>query len=607
MDFLPKVFLRQQSFTGFDSFKRVTKEGSGDLPISNTLIKYEQKVFRAEDFSQTEKNQSQVFRAHEGLFKPEAGISALFSVILTMRVGEEAWTLIPAGFHQEKDEIWEDLIYFLRIVEFEKIETIPPGDQKFLSETRIGPEGVLLKRVLSEGTGQVTPFNYLVTYYYSVFKENGSEFESYTAKSHILPRVPLQDTHSAIYHALITMKEGEDCLVFAPPGFFKYRNKENLWVSIQLLYISEPKNCCYPSSFEFLEEMEIGEGILKRILKQGVGEVVINANKYWLEYEGWLDDSYQFQKFKEECVNFSKENKNHALWTVKLLKTMRKGEQALIRCPPGTHLYDDSLEKETLWIKVTLKEYLEFYEEPTKIKDLSERLETCKKIKEIANRLFRSGIRTDCKTLYNRINSSLVFKAGFIETLEIGLKEKILELRSLVSNNLALVHLKDAEEGKDKDKTCFEKNIAKVFELTNNDLQIHPKNTKALFRRSKAFLLSEEYGKAIEDVNQALSIEPRNKECIELMREIKEHSRVHDNKQKNIFREVFKEENWNRESEKDEERSKRIQEENERAYEEQQEQEINKWINELQTHGVRLNGDEALNLLMNDESEFNEE
>ena len=601
MDFIPNLFIRQQEFTEFKSFKRVTQEGSGPVPVANTIIRYDQVVHRADDFFQTSPMSRLVFRVNEAHLRDGAGISALNFILLSMRVAEEAWILIPAGFHQEKNDIWEDLIFFIKVVEFERIEVTPPHKQSFIAETSFGPDNVLTKRLISEGKGQSPPINYLVTYYYTVYKEDGTEHEQYTPKSHILPRIPTQDTHLAIYYTLLSMKEGEDCIVLAPPGYFKYRSRESLWVSIQLLYISEPQNCCYPNTIQFIQEFELAEGMVKRLIKEGSGPVIESATKYWIELEGWLEDSYQFQKFKEECVNMAKENKNHQLCTITLLRTMKKGEVALVKCPPGTHLYDDTLENETLWLKYTLKDYLEHFEDPMKVNDLPERLELCKKIKDSANRLFRSGIKSDSRTLYNKVKSSLIFKTGFIDTLDGSLKSEILSLRSTVTSNLALVFLKDAEEFWDKDKTVADKNIAKVFELTNSDLEANPKNAKSLFRRSKAYLMMEEYEKASMDVTLALEVEPSNKDCLDLLRHIKQRTKIHDNKQRGIFREVFKEENWKRESEKDEERKKRIEEEYEMVYEKEQEEEINNWIKKLQTKGITLQGDEAVNLLMEEE------
>jgi tetratricopeptide (TPR) repeat protein len=600
MDHFSRTFLREHKFPLFNSVKRVIKEGSGPSITANCLIKYTQEVYRGTDLSNVNLNPCQVYRflsLHAQ--DPENSLPALFQILFTMRLNEEAWTLIPSGYHQENDEAWDDLYYHLTVTSIESFESLTPINQKFLSECQIGPEGKILKRVLSEGQGNYPPFNYLVTYYYTSFKMDGTEFESYTSKCHILPRVPLQDTHAAIYYALLTMREGEDCVVLSPPEYFKPNYKNNLWFSIQLLYISEPSNCCYPQKINFLDEVELGEGVVKRKIVEGTGDELVNVNKIWIEIEGWLEDSYQFQKRKEECVNYLKD-RVFPISQKLLFPTMKRGEVSFIKCPPGTHVYADSLETETIWVKYTLKEYLEYFEDPIRLKDYSERIELCKKIKDSANRIYRSNIRSESKVLYNKVNSGLVFKNGVVDSFDPNLKNEYNTLKVAVLGNLALVFLKDAEDVIEKDRDQAEKYLKKVIEYTTSDLELNPINSKALYRRSKSLFMKEEFEKAKNDLTAALEIEPNNKDCLNLLKEINKELKVEEKKQKTIFREVFKDENWRRESEKEEERIKRINDENDLIQEKEEEEEISKWIHELNTKGVHSTQADAINLLIDD-------
>ena len=605
MNHFSRTFLREHNFPLFNTVKRVIKEGSGPNITANCLIRYTQDVYRGTDFTQVDLNPSQIYRflsIHAQ--DPQNSLPALYQVLFTMRLNEEVWTLIPSGYHQENEEAWDDLIYHLTITAVETFESMTPINQKFISECKIGPEGKILKRVLSEGQGDYPPFNYLVTYYYTSYKMDGTEFESYTAKCHILPKFPSQDTHCAIYYALLTMKEGEDCVVLAPPEFFKPNYKNNLWFSIQLLYINEPSNCCFPQKLDFLEEVELGEGVVKRKIVEGAGDVLVNVNKIWIETEGWLEDSYQFQKRKEECINFTKD-RVFPISQKLLFGTLKKGEVSIVKCPPGTHLYADSLETETIWLKYTLKEYLEYFDDPTRIKDYSERVKLCSKIKDSANRIYRSNIRSESKVLYNKVNSGLVLKNGVLDSFEPELKNEYNALKVTVLGNLALVFLKDAEEIIEKDRDQAEKYLKKAIEYTTSDLELNPKNSKALYRRSKSFYLKEEYGNAKSDLLAALNIEPNNKDCLTLLKEINKELRVEEKKQKTIFREVFKEENWRKESEKDEERIKKINDENELIEEKEEEEEISKWLHELNTKGVHSSQADAINLLIDDSDEEN--
>ncbi|OMJ74144.1 hypothetical protein SteCoe_26999 [Stentor coeruleus] len=598
MESLAKVFLREHKFHSCNTTKRVVKEGFGDYAQPNTLIKYDIKIFRSSDLVQVENPAQGSFRlsfAH--LEDPEASLPAFHQVLITMRLNEEGFISIPAGFHQENDEPWEDLIYKIRITTFEHFDLSLPNQWKFLREHKIGPTKCLKKRVISEGIGKCPNINTLVTYYYTIYKPDGCELEPYTNKSHILPKIPPSDTHLAIYYALMTMREGEDCLVHAPEGYFKYRYKSDLWFSIQLLYISEMNNALYPQKVPYLRECELGCGVIKRVIQEGEGDVIFNANKAWIEIEGWLEDSYQFQKKKEEVISFVKEGKIYPVGQSMLMKTMRKGEVSFIVCPPGTHMYEDNLEKETLWLKFTLKEYLEILPE-TKNKTLEEKLQACHQIKNIANRLFRSNIRSEAKSLYNTINSSLVLRANQFETLDQVIKNKYIEIKEPVLGNLALVHLLDAEESKDKD--FIEKNLKKVFEFCGLALEINAKNSKVLFRRGKAYEIKGQLNEAREDIVKALEIEPKDWKCREFLRELDKKIKGETEKQKNVLRKVFIKENWEKQAKEDEERMIKIKQEEEDKEEDEQEQNIMQWLNQLQTKGVNLNSVDAVNLLMSE-------
>ena len=122
------------------------------------------------------------------------------------------------------------------------------------------------------------------------------------------------------------MREGEESLVILPSGFYKPRYQGNLWVSIQLIYITQCQNPLFPQNQPFLREHKLSNGIVKRVAVEGEGETISNVSKVWLQTEGWLEDSFQFQKFKEETISFTKEGKTYGLSQILALNTMRRGE-----------------------------------------------------------------------------------------------------------------------------------------------------------------------------------------------------------------------------------------------------------------------------------------
>ena len=589
------TFLREHRYQNGEILKRVIKEGSGSLIDSSSILKIDTKIYRAIDGSKLETNSQQFFRiSTEQLENASSDLPAFQQVLITMRLGEEAWIKIPAGHHQENDEAWEDLWFNVKLISIESLEIPLPEAWKFLREQRIGPNKILRKRVICEGSGECPKINMLVTYYYTVYKKDGKVYESYTNKSHVLPKFPSQDTHVGIYHALITMREGEECIILMPTGFVKSKYKGELWVSIHLLYINECVNALLPQNVPFLREEDLGHGIIKRVLSEGQGDVLDNVAKIWIEVEGWLEDSYQFQKFKTEVVSYTKEGKSYGEAQNLLLKTMRKGEVAFIKAPPGTHLYQETLENETLWIKYTITEYLENLPDISLIKNIEERLIKSLEFLEIANRLYKSGIRAESKVFYNKINSALVVKIGFFDDYPKEIKEKYDVIKSRVLSNLALVHLKDAEEFKEKD--LIEKNLKKVFEYSGLELDINPNNIKTLYRRGKAFFIKGDYEKAKADIVKVLSIDPMNTESKKLLKNIEKEIKYEEIREKHVFKEVFNKDTWEKQALQDEENQKKIRDNYDEIEEKEQETEVINWLSRLNNKNVGQI--DAINLLM---------
>lgn len=597
MEVPPSKFLREQLFPQSKLLKRVVKEGSGALISSNGTIRVDIKVFSSVDGTRIQSSPQSLYRITENQLENQNNdLSSIQQAIVSMRTGEEAWVMIPIGLHQEELNAWEDLWYQIKVLSIEKTVFNLPEDWKFIREHQCGPQKVLKKRVICEGYGDCPKVNNLVTYYYTVFTRNGVECEKYTNKSHVLPKLPTPDTHLGIYFTLQTMREGEECLVLLPPGYFRVKNAEFLWVNIQLLYINECENILYPQNEPFFREEDLGQGVLKRVLKEGQGEVLENIAKVWIEVEGWLEDSYHFQKFKPQVVTFRKESKTCGIAQALLLKTMRKGEVSFIRCPAGTHLYEDTLEKETLWIKYTLVEYLEDIIDLIALKTVEEKLGYAEVLIEIANRLFRSGIRTESKSIYNRINSGLALKKSVLEEISEENKKKYQAIRLRAISNLALVHLKDSEEFKDKD--LVDKNTKKTIEFCDLELEISNNSQKAWYRKGKAYFIRGEYEKSKESLEKALENSQKCNEAKELLKEVISKMQNENDREKNVFRGIFTRENWEREAREDEERQRRIDENYNILDEKDQEEEAKQWLDQLQTRGLRLNGIDAVNLLL---------
>ena len=167
-----------------------------------------------------------------------------------------------------------------------------------------------------------------------------------------------------------------------------------------------------------------------------------------------------------------------------------------------------------------------------------------------------------------------MLKIGALESLDADLRKDYEIVKSRVLSNLALVHLKDAEEFKDKD--LIDKNLKKVLEFCDQDLEISSNNVKVYYRRGKAYYLKGDYEAAKKDISKALEKEPKNRECLLLLKDIEVHLKHEETQEKHIFRKVFQEENWENQAKEDE-----------------------KWLSKLQTTGINLSGVDAVNLLLN--------
>jgi tetratricopeptide (TPR) repeat protein len=602
MDELTHPFLSEQLFPISGTIKRVIIAGDGPLASFNCIFKYDLKAFRNIDSVAIISSCPISFRLSEAqLSDPEGSLPALQRAIITMRPNEEAWIKILAGWHQEADA-WEDIWYYVRLISITSLEVVAPGRWNYVREERVGPEGVLLKRVLSEGHGPPAGANVVVAYYYSVLKQDGTEMEPITSKNHILLKVPTFETHLGLYYALLTMREGEDSVVVVPPGFIRYNYKGEIWISIQMICIAQAENVFQPQDAKFVSEEDLGNGIVKRIIKEGEGEVIKSANKLWVEIEGWLEDGFQFQKHKSEVIHFTRESRVLSISESLVYKTMKKGEACLLKCPPGTHTYEDPVSKETVWLQFYLKEYVEMLPEVNLIKDLDERFRLITQLKEIGNRLYRSGIKSESKTIYNKANSALCFKAAVLDSLDKKQQEEYFQLKSALLGNLSLVCYKEAEEQVESNKNLFEKNVKKIVEFCKQGLDINPTNAKLMFRLGKTYELKGLYEEAKEWLNKAIESDPTNLEFKSHAKTIDQKIKGENIKQKKVFQGVFNKENWEKQAAEDEKRQKILQDQYDLIEEEEQEKMADRWLKDIQTKGIKLDGIEAVNLLMEGES-----
>lgn len=131
-----------------------------------------------------------------------------------------------------------------------------------------------------------------------------------------------------------------------------------------------------------------------------------------------------------------------------------------------------------------------------------------KKIKDSGNHYFKKKNYVDAGRKYKK---ALRYHKWMVKEVNIpsNLDESMTDLKMVILLNLAAVKLK-------------KKQHQEALALCNEVLQWKKNNSKALFRRSQAYIGLHEYDLGLVDLNQALSESPNNKDILQEIAKVKE-------------------------------------------------------------------------------------
>lgn len=546
--------------------KRVVANGSGPAVAENSKILLSEKVF-------SDSSKSLVFSSDSKEYKliqyPEsATISPYDSILLTLQEGDEVWVKFPYTIHNVKEACWDTIWYHIKVLNVDSTPDLLslPQFLPFLREHVIGPEKKVKKRVLSEGTGFCALVNSRITYCLELMLDNGCEIEIANAKSYTLTRGIGPAAHSGVHLALYTMRIGEKALIYLPPGFHvveKFKNN-GVWARVLIESIEFSNDLVYPQLQPFIEEniLKSDGGVIKRILKYGEGPVMEGMSKVWVDITGRLEDGYLFQKPKEEVITLIG-GKIYSEGVILGLGSMKRGETSWIRSSPETHLYKEGYEKEALWFLLTIKEYIEPYEKIVPQMPIEYKLELADQLLVIAKRLYSSGTKRECRTIYNDIITALKLKKDGFGELPTETKPKYIDVRGRAMMNAALLLLKDAENS---DKEDFKiKTVQKIQEFCLELLKYDPNNVKAFYRKAQSHFLKKEYQQALEDLKKILENDPKNKDALSFIKKIKAETQKTDKQEKKVYQGIFNGSKWLEEGCKEEAENKKRMEEEEKA------------------------------------------
>ncbi|TPX33850.1 hypothetical protein SmJEL517_g03289 [Synchytrium microbalum] len=214
------------------------------------------------------------------------------------------------------------------------------------------------------------------------------------------------------------------------------------------------------------------------------------------------------------------------------LEKMKKGESAVIKAPADygfgntlTKQYGLLQEHDELVFDIVLEDW----EKKKDSWDMSreEKLEDAQSCRLMGNDLFKEGkIRSAIKQ-YDQVVTYL----GTLTSSTPEEKQQVDTLLLPAYLNLCACHLK-ASGGQ-----------ANVFETANKAVTLCPTSAKALYRRAQSFSSIGEYEKALDDIKQAVKLEPKDAALRTEYTRISELLKEHRENQKKLFKRMFGKEN----------------------------------------------------------------
>ncbi|KAL5809823.1 hypothetical protein ACOSQ4_026391 [Xanthoceras sorbifolium] len=436
--------------------------------------------------------------------------------VATMKKGERAIFHIPSG---------------LAYGDAGSPPLIPPNsslvfDIEMLSWSTIRDvtgDGGVLKKIIREGEGWATPRgNDEVLVKYEARLENGT----LVSKSDEGVEFCIRDGHlcPAISKAVKTMRRGEKAELAVKfsygvqdDGYGKTNiaggisSESNLTIQLELL------------SWKSIIDVTGDQKVLKKITKTGEGFDHPNEGSLVkVIYIGRLEDGTVFERkgSDEEPFEFITLDENINEGLDRAIMTMKKDEQAIVTIS-AEYLSSHEVSKMVsanamLHYEVKLLDFTK--EKPFWKMDTQEKIEACQRKKHDGNLLFKDGKFWRASKKYEKAVKFIEFDHSFSED------EKCLAKGLMISCNLnnAACKLK-LEEYSQASKLC-----TKV-------LEVDPSNVKALFRRSQAYLKTNELEKAEADIKRALTIDPNNREVKVEYKELKEKQRQYAKYQAGIF------------------------------------------------------------------------
>jgi hypothetical protein len=140
--------------------------------------------------------------------------------------------------------------------------------------------------------------------------------------------------------------------------------------------------------------------------------------------------------------------------------------------------------------------------------------------------LYRCGRTRDAFLRFSKALKLLITITRVEDDTSALQRDDVMSLRVLLCNNIASCHLQY-------------KNYCHAIEMSNKVLFLEPNNVKALFRRAIAYMETQEFDQAKEDLYRVQQLEPANAAAREKLQALKQWQRKSDAKLAAAIKKMF--------------------------------------------------------------------
>lgn len=378
-------------------------------------------------------------------------------------------------------------------------------------------DGGIIKTILTEGQDWASPKNEdEVLVQYVITNQDGTETLKQAAEGgeeFVVSNSPIP----AFATALKTMKKQEKVsLVIKPPYGL---GEATIKAELELL------------SWKKVVDVTKDGGVIKRVLKDSSDYKTATAEStVKVRLTGKLSDGTVFEEHQDNnLLEFVVGEEQVCQGLDEAVQTMKVHEVAEITVQPqyGYKGQNHEGQKAPVPANSTLQYMVELVElhKPREGYEMEapEKLQEAGKRKDAGNALFKQGKWQRALKKYQKGVEFIEHDDQFSDQE----KKQSSEIKKSCNLNLAAVHLKL-------------NNVKEACRACNKVLEKDSSNVKALFRRAQAYMATQDYIEARQDLDLAIKVDPTNRDLRTLLKKLKVDQAAVDKKQAQMYSRAFK-------------------------------------------------------------------